>query len=67
MKKRLWIILALAALIALLCCGTALAGSSGTCGPNVSWTLDDNGALYITGSGPMYSYSENRDSPFSWK
>ncbi|MBR0463005.1 MAG: hypothetical protein IJJ23_01290 [Clostridia bacterium] len=40
MKRKLWIILALAGLMALLCCAAALADSGGTCGDNVSWTLN---------------------------
>lgn len=33
---------------------------SGKCGDNITWTLDDNGTLELTGSGPMY------DSNGSW-
>ncbi len=39
---------------------TASAASSGTCGANLTWTLDDEGTLTITGEGEMsdsYSYS----------
>lgn len=47
--------------------------SSGTCGPNLNWTLSDDGTLTISGSGTMDSWSgdwhrqptpwyENRDS-----
>ena len=40
---------------------TALADSSGTCGDNLTWVLDDNGTLTISGSGTMfdYGYSSN--------
>ena len=31
--------------------------ASGSCGPNVTWTLDDEGTLNINGSGKMYDYS----------
>ena len=42
--------------------------SSGTCGPNLTWTLDmDTGLLTIDGSGPMTDYNntyESTRSPF---
>ena len=41
------------------------AASSGTCGDNLTWTLDDNGTLTISGTGDMYNYSIG-DSPFSY-
>ena len=31
----------------------------GTCGPNATWTLDDNGTLTISGNGIMYDYSKD--------
>ncbi|MBR5424497.1 MAG: leucine-rich repeat protein [Clostridia bacterium] len=31
--------------------------SSGICGDNVFWTLDEDGVLLISGSGPMYDYT----------
>ena len=34
MKRKLWIMLTLTALLALICCGAALADYSGTCGTN---------------------------------
>ncbi len=35
----------------------ASAAYSGTCGENLTWTLDDNGTLTISGSGAMEDYS----------
>ena len=35
---------------------TANAATSGQCGDNVYWTLDDNGTLTISGTGAMYDY-----------
>ena len=32
------------------------AAESGTCGDNLTWTLDDNGTLTISGQGEMYDY-----------
>ena len=39
---------------------------SGTCGENVSWTLDSDGTLTISGTGPMRNYLPlgNASSPF---
>ena len=34
---------------------TASAATSGTCGDNLTWVLDDEGTLIISGSGDMYS------------
>ena len=36
---------------------------SGTCGDNLTWTLDDEGTLIISGTGAMTNYSLGR-SPF---
>nr|MCR5523773.1 leucine-rich repeat domain-containing protein [Clostridia bacterium] len=36
---------------------SASAASSGTCGENLTWTLDDNGTLTITGTGKIESYT----------
>ncbi len=33
--------------------------ASGTCGDNLTWTLDDNGMLTISGTGPMDEYDLN--------
>ena len=37
---------------------------SGTCGENITWNLDSEGVLTITGSGPMTDYSSDSPSPF---
>ena len=60
MKKKLWTGLILALLLALVCCGTATADASGTCGTNLEWKyVSDTGELFITGTGPMADYSHN--------
>lgn len=46
----------------LLSCTSLWAESNGKCGDNLTWTLDDNGVLIISGTGKMYDY---RESP--WK
>lgn len=38
--------------------------ASGTCGPDVKWTLDrSTGTLFISGQGKMYDYKEDDDFP----
>ena len=66
MKRKLWIILALAALLAALCCGTALAGRIGNLNDDISWALSDTGVLTISGTGTMPNYTGSRTnlSPF---
>ena len=43
----------LAMLTVLFCGSAALAGSEGTCGENLAWTLNDEGVLTVTGTGDM--------------
>ena len=37
--------------------------ASGTCGENLTWTLDGNGVLTISGTGKMEEYSFKYDNP----
>ena len=37
---------------------------SGTCGENVTWTLDDEGTLTISGTGAMSDYAEDSAAPW---
>lgn len=39
--------------------------ASGTCGENASWVLCDD-TLTISGTGEMYDYQYNRDTPAPW-
>ena len=57
MKKK---ILSLAVVMAMLLSFMpviAQAATSGTCGANLTWTLDDNGTLTISGTGNMTDWS----------
>lgn len=36
--------------------------ASGKCGDNLTWTLDQNGLLHISGTGAMYGYEDLRDN-----
>ena len=67
MKRKLWIILALAALILALACGAALADESGSCGDNVTYSFNSaTGMLTISGSGAMTDYDISSNlSPFA--
>ncbi|MCD7786133.1 MAG: hypothetical protein LUG87_00420, partial [Oscillospiraceae bacterium] len=62
--KKAWIFLLLVCLAALFST-TALAANttSGTCGDNATWTLED-GILTISGTGDMADYSSNFDIPW---
>ncbi len=39
------------------------AQTSGTCGPNLTWVIN-NGVLTISGSGPMYDWGDYRGAPW---
>ena len=51
MKKFLFIVLFLTVALTY-----AFAQQSGSCGDNLTWTLDEDGTLTISGTGEMYSY-----------
>ncbi len=61
-KKLIATILALVMIVGLLpmipASTTALAASSGSCGANITWQLDDSGTLTITGYGAMTDYEQ---------
>lgn len=55
--KRASFLLALAVLSVLFFTIPAMAEKNGTCGENVTWTLDDDGLLTISGTGAMNDFS----------
>ena len=65
MKKRLLSIFLAACLIFTLLPVSAFADTtaSGTCGDNLTWTLDSEGILTISGTGDMYDY-EYKKAPW---
>lgn len=65
MTKKL-LTLALISLLFLVFCTTANAETvaSGTCGENLTWTLDDVGTLTISGTGEMTNWSDSMDQPW---
>ena len=73
MKKIFILISAVCIAMCIPCFAKAAVIDSGTCGTNVTWTLDDNGTLTISGEGEMSnpgpvissldtSWRRNRDS-----
>ncbi len=52
-RKLVSLITAMCMLCALAPCVHAAAIDSGTCGANLTWTLDDEGTLTISGTGAM--------------
>jgi hypothetical protein len=67
MKKRaISLLLSLLMVFSLLPFGATAADivDSGTCGENVTWTLDSDGLLTISGSGAMTDYSIDGPPPY---
>ncbi len=44
--------------------GSAEEGIGGTCGENVTWVLDKEGTLTISGTGAMTDYTDGRSAPW---
>ena len=61
--RLFWVIGVLSAFITALSI-TASAEANGTCGENLTWMLDDNGTLTISGTGEM-QYNDNSWLPFA--
>lgn len=62
MKKTLLIILTVI-LVTVCAVSVNATETSGKCGDNLTWTLDGN-TLTISGTGPMYDYSEENLAPW---
>lgn len=60
MKKLVMILIPV-----LLCMLVAVAFADGSCGPNVTWKLDANGTLTISGTGPMESFRYSSNVPWN--
>ena len=68
MKKRLIATLLVLCIVLGVLPGTAQATAStshGTCGDNLTWTLDEEGTLTISGTGDMENYIGNNFSPWN--
>ena len=67
LKKLKWIGIAVLAAMLFWCAGAYAETRSGTCGANgnnLTWTLNANGILTISGTGAMADYSEEEDVPW---
>ncbi len=69
MKKAMATILALVMIIGLLpiipANITAFAAASGSCGDNITWSIENSGTLTITGYGAMDDYATGSTPPWS--
>ena len=72
MKKRIWALLLGVSLLctffvqALPIASAAEVTYSGNCGENLTWTLDTDGLLTISGTGEMEDYSSYGNVPWMW-
>lgn len=64
MKKIIGIVLSMIMLISTLP-QTAVWAADNKCGDNLTWNLDTEGTLTVSGTGDMYDYSESNPAP--WK
>ncbi len=64
MMKKIEFIVLLAALMLAFIAITANAQTSGTCGDGLTWNIDSNGVLTISGSGDMADYSNYKSIPW---
>lgn len=70
MRRRLLILTITAVLVFAFGIITSNAETSGQCGDNATWVLEDNGVLTISGNGEMYDYYDydadvEIESPFA--
>ena len=56
--RLLFAVAVLTAILSFMSLSESDASSSGVCGDNVTWSLDDSGNLTVTGNGPMYDYGK---------
>ncbi len=66
MRRKFYLFTVTAALF-LLAASNLMAASSGNCGVDVTWTMDDNGVLTIEGSGAMSDYTAGPTVPWYGK
>ena len=71
MKRKISLIFILVLLVSILSIGTfsvtanaATLVNAGTCGDNLTWTLDDEGTLKIYGAGTMKNYTSSSAAPW---
>ena len=64
MKKRILSLVVVMTMMLSFMPVIAQAATSGTCGDNLTWTLDDNGTLTISGEGAMANWSSSSYVPW---
>lgn len=64
MRKSCFLVLT--TILMVLFVSAALASESGTCGIDLTWTLDDNGLLTISGTGEMEDYYNKENGVGVW-
>ncbi len=64
MRRKFYLFTVTAALF-LLAASNLMAASSGNCGVDVTWALDDSGVLTINGSGAMSDYGSATAAPWN--
>ncbi len=67
MRKRIFtaFLLLCVALTLLPTAALAAVTASGTCGANLTWTLDDAGTLTISGTGAMSHWTDGATRPWN--
>lgn len=68
MRKRILSFMLIFSILATLITAlpiTASAEMSGDCGDNLTWTLDDDGTLTISGTGAMPNWKDVWDVPWN--
>ena len=65
MKRFLSILVALSLLVGMLVFDVSAAATSGTCGDNLTWKIE-NKILIISGTGDMYDYSKEEGKGAPW-
>ena len=69
-EKKLWIAVAIVAMIlALVCVASAestsgMGATSGSCGRKLTWVLGNDGTLTISGTGTMSNYTSSSGTPW---
>ncbi len=66
MKKRFFVVFVLCLCVIFAISAYAEVVDSGKCGDNLTWTLDDEGTLTISGTGDMYDYNSSGENPAPW-
>ena len=65
MKNKFIALLMILATFVILPC-MAEAAESGKCGDDLTWTLDDNGTLVISGTGEMWDFGYTDEEAPPW-